>query len=130
MSSFIHFSPTGDNEVDRILAWVYSASRVYHSTEHWNEPEDKEAKNSLTYVELIQKAANTVARTRAAALIPQWQPIETAPKDGTSLLLLGSGGVWIAEWDGKYWYAGDNFVDFPSHWMPLPPPPTTNKVSP
>ena len=61
-----------------------------------------------------------------------WQPIETAPKDGTSVLLATrshSDGVVIASvcetlhtwWD----HAGEEIVDA-SAWMPLPESPTQN----
>jgi hypothetical protein len=60
----------------------------------------------------------------------EWQPIETAPKDGT--LILGvkfdtDGQPWLAAfewiiagiWDAYQWE-----VDWePTHWMPLPAPP-------
>lgn len=59
-----------------------------------------------------------------------WQPIETAPKDGEQFLChdhMGfivvahySMGDLIVSWDGEE-FTG------PTHWMPLPEPPTTDK---
>jgi len=66
-----------------------------------------------------------------------WQPIETAPKDGTLVLVFeASQGVAVACQNGETWYldvpwnAPDLSQDFsmyyaPTHWMPLPPPPTS-----
>lgn len=58
----------------------------------------------------------------------QWQPIETAPKDGTSILLYG--GDWIFEGrfsDGGWVHAYEN-DDTPTHWMPLPQLPGDEKL--
>lgn len=61
-----------------------------------------------------------------------WQPIETAPKDGYDILVsrsyLGE-PVRLAFWDearGGQWsiWPGRECID-PTHWMPLPSPPTT-----
>lgn len=63
-----------------------------------------------------------------------WQPIETAPK-GESILLLMDGEVFSGYYaDGGYWafpyadYHGcgccGDFRDYPTHWMPLPELPT------
>jgi len=68
-----------------------------------------------------------------------WQPIETAPKDGTTLLLLYphpdgyeysevAFGSWEfiepSEWDSEPvfgWKTPSGIDDDPSFWMPLPP---------
>ena len=66
----------------------------------------------------------------------EWQPIETAPKDGTVFVswapdeLHSEGGYWcLLYWEGKNYSA---FVEYwdgeppgaePKHWMSLPEPP-------
>lgn len=64
----------------------------------------------------------------------EWQPIETAPMDGTHILLCSSGGAWIGFWrlaDRRpYGLAGwtrfncDDVGWKPENWMPLPDPPS------
>lgn len=67
----------------------------------------------------------------ANAYLEQWQPIETAPKDGTRILLGWKGASVmpqaIARWLTDGWsidspLAG-RFVRPPTHWQPLPLPP-------
>lgn len=73
-----------------------------------------------------------------------WQPIDTAPKDGTPVLLFGTRDKgrsgepawltarWCKVWDGEedwHWLEGadredDSRILFePTHWMPLPSAP-------
>lgn len=57
-----------------------------------------------------------------------WQPIETAPKDVTVILVYdympGSLAYRICYWDEKYWKDySSGLVIRPTHWMPLPEPP-------
>lgn len=70
----------------------------------------------------------------------EWQPIETAPKDGTFILLgwAGKDIVAMARYafcdhprnsEGRGWIAwidtlGLTNVGHMTHWMPLPAPPT------
>ncbi len=76
----------------------------------------------------------------------KWQPIETAPKDGTAVLVMrndwpGSPTGHATECNGHNtyvaeWWGGENrwvcYMDMvqdpacpitPTHWMPLPEPP-------
>lgn len=62
-----------------------------------------------------------------------WQPIETAPKDGTEMVLWDGGptfGVWRPAISGFYDCVGGDPNDpepfSPTHWMPLPSPPLTD----
>lgn len=67
-----------------------------------------------------------------------WQPIETAPKDETPVLLWcpqswDTRGVRVGFWSEQYedWFDSDAasisifaIYSIITHWMPLPPPPT------
>lgn len=83
--------------------------------------------------------------TGVAGVVSEWQPIETAPKDGTRILATNGSRVFIAYWienasvnptEGPeephwiefecedYWYSVHLFGSAaPTHWMPLPAPP-------
>ena len=59
-----------------------------------------------------------------------WRPIETAPKDGTKVLLWNNGGMDIYWWhENKYddipnWISETGWTPAtPNHWQPLPKPP-------
>ena len=73
-----------------------------------------------------------------------WRPIETAPKDGTRIILLmGNLGVQVGRWETQkynkkpvpYWTCdieallgiGSMRDNQPTHWRPLPIPPLTTE---
>ena len=59
----------------------------------------------------------------------EWQPIETAPKDGNSVIIYDPRGTTVCE--AIYDKHQSSWVDpvetyyryHPTHWMPLPAPP-------
>ena len=57
-----------------------------------------------------------------------WQPIETAPTDGSWCLVAGQtfrtdGGAVVCRWDGRCWQSSDDgyqpYIE-PTYWRPLP----------
>lgn len=61
-------------------------------------------------------------------LITQWQPIETAPRDGTDILLWCGWFITGFFKDGRFYTEdGTNPIFGCSHWMPLPPPPESEE---
>jgi hypothetical protein len=105
--------------------------------------------------ELAQQRGELLQRVVELEGASAWQPIETAPKDGTTVLLAAPGRVTAGEWHaeqwptaaeyhsstGEYlgqhetgecveasWYSWDGgFTNEnpPTGWMPLPPAPKT-----
>lgn len=65
--------------------------------------------------------------------MPEWQPIETAPKDGTRILVWpywSDGTPEVVKWvkmrrvPDRWEVHGGTFLNSqPTHWMPLPDPP-------
>ena len=61
----------------------------------------------------------------------EWQPIETAPKDGTVVVGYDRSNhhaddrnyAEFMRWDGERWRDPDTWTITPTHWMPLPEPP-------
>jgi len=75
-------------------------------------------------------------------MMSEWQSIETAPKDGTQLLLWSRRSAVVGSWRVDVGFGGpeptwldNSYDDFscgyaavpltPTHWMPIPPPPVT-----
>lgn len=92
----------------------------------------KEGLLPSSIVEIHKDRATLLSHIRAMQAAAQWQPIETAPKDGTFILCAHkSGHINICRWhveipnyekSDAYWrarvYEGEGLWK-PTHWMPL-----------
>jgi len=87
---------------------------------------ERMAEQVYSYSELLSAYNNLIKQQ-------EWQPIDTAPKDGTDILLLcklnhNKGKVHIGAYhyeDRHWWNHSGTFVSSPSFWMPLLLPPIT-----
>lgn len=53
-----------------------------------------------------------------------WQPIETAPKDGTEIIASKNGKLFIVDWSPQNgWTTRNGNLINPDGWFPLPKPP-------
>jgi hypothetical protein len=92
-----------------------------------------------SFFQSINKLAENIEKIQKPVKpTSEWQPIETAPKDGTVISVFhklwklpisvkwtkyGNNFKWVEQiyYYANYWH-GDAF----SHWMPLPKPPVDN----
>jgi len=111
--------------------------------EQWKQvPENatEPMQKAMQIAVMLRKSMNDVWRAGLAEVADPpptkaegWQPIETAPKDGTVVLLAGCRKPVAAAWledEIDWWHVDDNkrgpFAlrgPGPTHWMPMPAPP-------
>lgn len=111
--------------------------------ETWNDMRNRVREyeqGNAALVSRCDKLEAELARLRPLAEAGErltWQPIETAPKDGSLILLTPSRcwavdvnadcevGYWDDDFGGKWISMGSTAEDYtgPTHWMPLSNPP-------
>jgi len=76
-------------------------------------------------MELLSKGKHMLYAAAGAAPVPEgWQPIETAPKAGRSLILLLTPSSFPqVAYSNTWWVSGFSVENKPTHWMPLPAAP-------
>lgn len=109
----------GDTEKDELYEWVLAHSGAFS--------------------EVIANFRAAYARPQSAAVRDGWQPIETAPKDGSRILISHKYGLKIAWWGAAAynrktksynsgWTDGGNYGFVATHWMPLPAAPALHST--
>ena len=82
---------------------------------------------SITHAALANAANALEAAIAATPPASPWQPIDTAPRDGSRILLYDRGVIVEGYYVGApcFWVIVDRYDDscLPTHWMPLPEPP-------
>lgn len=93
------------------------------------------------YAGLLEDATAEIERLRTELAKHQWRTMESAPRDGTSILAVicgrhpGTGRPFIPEvvsynengyWDNCMWVDDGTPHYNPTHWQPLPSPPGEN----
>ncbi len=96
---------------------------VFHHDGYWDAAHCAKWERLTGSTEATTKALCDIVRAAIAAVQAGegWQPIATAPQDGTRVLVGGPG--WTR---GTHWH-GDGFGFLtdqdPTHWRPMPAPP-------
>lgn len=89
--------------------------------------------------EMMDHLEARAALSAAAKPVEQWRPIETAPKDGTDVLVHAAGSTYAVSWceEAEGWVVDDNKHgpyrlrgSYPTHWMPLPSAPGAEQAKP
>ena len=100
---------------------IEAMSKAYSEVGQWTTPEHMPP--------ALRKAIMTAITDAGYRIVPGWQPIETAPRDGTNVLAFWSdwGDCGVVRFDRGEWWAMMHDVVTPTHWMPLPAPPGDEK---
>jgi hypothetical protein len=123
-----------DECVERLKDWPYTTSaQPAQAVPLLTEAQVLALRGEHGWAKETIRAIEQAVRSKLGAGVG-WQPIETAPMDGTAILLFTGGGVIEGHWIYREWQqcaiscsydgaGGPVFECVPTHWMPLPPPP-------
>ena len=120
---------------DQIGTESHERYQVVMALEYLRQENDSQRFDILAMNQSLDLLREENERLKADAGLSEWQPIETAPKDGTDILVMTGETMHVVRWinihgDFDYWAVDDNkhgpFTlrgKAPTHWMPLPEPP-------
>ena len=120
---------------DQIGTESYERNQCVMAMEYLQQENERQRFDILAMNQSLDLLREENERLKADAELIEWQPIETAPKDGTDILVMTGETMHVVRWinihgDFDYWAVDDNkhgpFTlrgKAPTHWMPLPEPP-------
>jgi hypothetical protein len=82
--------------------------------------------NRRAHTDMVAHLHDVTTMLEAERARNRWQPIDTAPQDGTRVLLWAEGKCRVGNW--IYYPADANNPVAPTHWMPLPEPPSADAL--
>ena len=131
-----------ESKYDGDVYMVQAAPPKMHVLCRYNGDGDGYTQQDVDNAAAIAAAVNFL-RTHSAEIAGAlrdadgWQPIESAPRDRPVIVTNGEavGEARYLESDGGWWWAGyhptdaaDGYVWQPTHWRPLPAPPTEDSA--
>lgn len=123
------------------VAWMYqfktNAPVLMVEKRNWAETHFEWTETPLYAHRPVSALVNAEAD---ADVVERWQPIETAPKDGTKIIATGQYGVRVVWWGAGAFNRKINAYDRDwtdcvtygfklTHWRPLPAPPTATRIA-
>jgi hypothetical protein len=97
-------------------------------------PIENTSNTSIVGIHFIAQNAIEALHSAGYRIEPDWQPIETAPTDGTRFLAYDGGSHFDCWWH-DYGYGEMGWRDeadsepTPTHWRPLPAPPAIRALA-
>lgn len=117
---------------DQLGTESHERYQVVMALEYLRQENDSQRFDILAMNQSLDLLREENERLRKDAGLIEWQPIETAPKDGTDILVMTGETMHVVRWINihggfDYWAVDDNkhgpFTlrgKAPTHWMPLP----------
>lgn len=101
---------------------------VSTSSRMWLFSTINDYENARSLIEMALKVPPPASETGQASA---WQPISSAPKDGTYILLYADDYCQVGWSHGDYWGPVDDQGTsmIPTHWMPLPLAPSEDETA-
>lgn len=122
-------APAADGERDHVpdAGNMVAADGEAEELAQWLDGEAKSC--AAQFHDRITRAA-ALLRQPAPAPMPGWQPIDTAPHDGTEILASDYDAIEILTWSWDAWETGSGWINRNAHelheairpawWQPLP----------